>query len=241
MSDLNDKPEPDPPEIEPALDEQKPVPETETVGYGTRVLRYLTYASTLFVVTSILGKIAEFLLDVPAQVIEKYGEGFFASLSKLDPWNLAATFYGYLGADWTNENTLSYLIRGDFIPKSQFQMIWRIIPGGFYTAGTILSQDWINIFTAAVAVSIGIAIVWKSDIPWLLKVGVVPLIGCVCLWLLINTMAFASSLLGGHFPATHVAAYLSLVLPVPSFLLHAVVHERQHHFTEVIVKMLTKK
>jgi hypothetical protein len=220
----------------------QPASEPDKPGVIEQIVRYLSYASAVFVVSSFLGKAAEILLDLPSAVMEKYGEGFYASLSRLDPWNLASVFYGYLSANWpANEDTISYIVHGDFIPASQFRFLWRVVPGGFYTAGTIFSQGWVNSFTAAVSVAIGVAIVWKMDIPWIFKAFVVPMIGCVCLWILLETIYLAGAIFGDHFETVQMGTYLSLLLPLPTFFVHAAIREREHHFTGLIVKLITKR
>jgi hypothetical protein len=121
-------------------------------------------------------------------------------------------------------------------------MLWRIIPGALYTVKIVVSEGWVSILTALVALFVGFAFAreFLSDaetplIGKLCALLAVPLIGSVFVWLLLTIMWLAGLLFGWLLVSAPTVAFFSMI----GTCIKAVVKEREHHVTGQIIARLT--
>lgn len=227
----------------PPGEEQGNAPKLETPTeepWWAVLIRHLDYPITLAVLYAV-GVIPEKLTELFAPekllALGRESQWLGNSLDQLDPWNLFIIYFSFLTTPAQGESGIWYILRGDFLPEGLPTYLWRIIPGVFYAASTLLSQSWINIITAAIAVGIGYAFVRKSDDPFLMNVLKVPAIGCVCLWILIKAMALTNWAFGTVLVGSNLYFYTASTGSLFSLMLK----EREHHVTGLILKWIKSK
>lgn len=199
-------------------------------------------------VIMVLLSIEKVVEHVSLRELTELNSSFVNGVQEVDPFGLARLFYDYLlhGAPREPPPTLY----GFQIPRSEppesvgfGTVLYRIIPGAFYTARIIVSKGWVSTLTALVAVFLGFACMWsslkeeESLYSKLLMLLAVPLIGSVFVWVLLKIMWIAGLLFGHLLVSAQTIAYFSVV----GACAEAVVKEQEHHFTSKIIARLTAR
>jgi hypothetical protein len=147
------------------------------------------------VVIMALSTVVEHVSDNWSRELTEINHSFVEGVGKVNPFRLAGLFYDYLLQGPPREPPPT--LYGFPIPRPSEPLqsvgfgtvLWRIIPGAFYTAKIIVSDGWVSALTALVALSLGFACVWwnlkkaESLYGALLLLLAVPLVGlflCGC-------------------------------------------------------------
>ena len=208
-----------------------------------KIRNWLISFAVILVIT-VLEKVIEHHVSPDSLNLTEINKSFVKEVGEVNPFKLARVFYDYLlqGAPREPSPTLY----GFPIPRTPEPpqsvgfgtVLWRIIPGAFFTARTIVSEGWVSTLTALVGLFLGFAGVWpelkkhESLVGTLYLLLLVPLIGSVFVWLLITIMWLAGLLFGWLLASAETIAYFGVIGT-------AVVKEKEHHVTGKIIARLT--
>ena len=212
-----------------------------------KIRNWLISVAVILVIT-VLEKVIDHHVLHNSLNLTEINKSFVKGVGEVNPFKLARVFYDYLlqGAPREPLPTL-YGFPFPRTPEPPQSVgfgtvLWRVIPGAFFTAKTIVSEGWVSTLTALVALFLGFAGVWpelkkhESLIGTLYLLLVVPLIGSVFVWLLITIMWLAGLLFGWLLVSAQTVAYFGVTL---TCFIKAVVKKKEHHVTGEIIGRLT--
>jgi hypothetical protein len=235
---------------EPVDHQDTPPTSSSKPGDNSRRLKirnWLIRIAVIVVLSTVVEKVIGHVSDNSLDKLTQVNDSFVKGVGQVNPFNLVSVFYSYLleGEPREPPPTL-YGFRMPRAPETPQigsipVILWRIIPGAFYTAKIIVSEGLVSTLTALVALFLGLASVWSglkkkgSLSETLLVLLAVPLIGSVFVWLLIAIMLLAGLLFGRLLVGAQTIAWFGVV----GTCINAVVKEQEHQVSGKIIARLT--
>ena len=217
---------------------------------GLKIRNWFIRIVVILALTTVVEQVAKHVSRDSLTELTKINHSFVKGIGEINPFRLAGLFYNYLVYGPPREPEPRSTLYGFQIPRPRAEppqsggtlmMFWRIIPGAFHTAKTVVFGGWISILTALVALFLGFACVWsnlkkgESIYVALLLLLAVPLIGSVFLWVLLAIVWLTGLLFGWLLVSAQTIAYFSVV----GACVKAVVTEREHDVISKIIARLT--
>jgi hypothetical protein len=211
---------------QPAAPDPGPVA-PQGLSRAQKIGRWLISTVVIFAVSAVTEKLLDLFSAESRESLREANKHFVASVEHTDPFNLARLFYSQI-----------------FYPHpggAQF-FSGKVFDAAIYSAKHVWAGGAPAILTAVLALVVGVAVLAKSksvNLPF--GILLTPVVGGCFVWLVLKAMWLAGLLFGWLLAAAGMIAYASVTIPVVGYGISAVVKEREHHFTNKIVKSLTSK